>query len=287
MSSIIPTIITVADILELAPGADPTMDNSTINPYLKSAHKAVASIIGLDVFAEITSSNSESLKFNLKTAVANRLMYDYKLFETIQKRQVSSQNTYKYELEAMQNTYLSFYFDALDSLMSELESLPDDEFKSWTESEANKLRDRLLIKSTSQFNACYGIDNSDYFFFSTIFLQQTVIDKNLAGLDVAELADDRLRRLKNIVAKLTVAYALRQFDITMLPKSMRNSTADGASRQSSSEQDAMYKLSVTLFDESSSDLAQLMFEINTPDVAADVQSTNNVNTPNSKFFVLS
>lgn len=280
------TIITIDDLRSLAPGTPASIDSATIIPYLRSAHKAVSSLISVEVFNEIADLEDSELLHDMKSAVSNRLMYDYKLFEIIQLRQTGKTDTYKYEFEAMQNTYLNFYYDALDSLFAGLhaESCP---VTSWKTSAAFKARERLLIKNTEDFHSCYGIDNSDYFFFSVVFIQRMVIDKYLTSINLDELSEDLLRRLKCIVAKLTVAYALRQFDITMFPKSLRNPSADGASRQASSEQESLYKLSEYLFSVSEQDMNQLLFELQSPEPGCDLPSQTNLNDKEYKFFLMS
>lgn len=279
------TIITPDDIRALVPGTPASINATDIAPYLRSAHKAVAAIVGADVFNEIAKLAQSELLTDMRIAIANRLMYDYKLFETIQLRQSGQGDVFKYELEAMQNTYLSFYFDALDSLFSGL-CAEDCPVESWKTSEAFKTRENLLIKSTDEFSGYYGIDNSDYFFFSAIFCQRTVMDKYLSAIVMENLSADFVRRLKSIIARLTVAYALRQFDITMLPKCLRNSTADGAYRHASSEQESMYKLSDYLFNESERDLSQLLFELRAEQAGDNLPSQTNLNEPNKKFFLL-
>lgn len=278
------SIITKGDIIALVPGADVTIDERLIGPYLRPAHKTVASVVGVDIFNTVADQTASEAKKYLQSAVANRLMYDYIVFETIQKRQVQKLDTYKYELESMQSTYLGYYFDALDSLIRELNESP---IPGWDESPACKTRDLLLVKTTEEFNSFYGIDGSDFFFFSTIFLQQKVMDAHISGIDIAELDAAKLRRVKRVTAVFTVAYALRQFDFSMLPKTIRNSTADGAFRHGSSEQNAMYDLSEYLFGQAESELAQILFELNAPEPGSDIPSTNNLNDPKNKFFLMS
>ena len=277
-------IITPSDIRDLVPGTDATLDERTIRPYLQPAQKAVATIIGEAVFRTVTQMSDTELLGNLKAAIANRLMYDYKLFETIQKRQTKQADVYKYELEAMQNTYLGFYFDALDSLIKGLNDMAEP-LPEWIDSPANKARAGLLIRDADEFNGYYGIDGSDYFFFASVFLQRKVIDKHLTAFPINDLPEEMLRRVKSATATLTVAYALRQFDITMLPKSIRNASADGAYRQASSEQSTMYELSDYLFSQAESELERILFDLNKPAAGADINSTNNLNKPENKFFL--
>ncbi len=88
------------------------------------------------------------------------------------------------------------------------------------------------------------------------------------------------------MATLTVAFALRQFDISMLPRSLRNPNQDGAFRHASSEQEAMYKLSDFLLGQGEAALQQIVFELNRPEPGTDLPSETNLNKPRNKFFLL-
>lgn len=106
-------------------------------------------------------------------------------------------------------------------------------------------------------------------------------------MDLTTLTEVMLRRIKGVVATLTVAYALRQFDFTMLPRSLRNASADGAYRHASSEQNDMYELSEYLFTQGESELEQIRFALSTPEAGSDMPSENNLNDPRQKFFLFS
>lgn len=279
------TIITIDTLREHAPGVEGSLQELTIKPHLRPAHKIVAQVISIGVFNKISGMEGTPLLEALQSAVANRIMYDYKLFETITKRQNSQVDTYKYELQAMQETYLGYYYDALDSLIRGLNAA--DDLPEWQQAPACKALASLLIRNADEFQEFYGIDSSDYFFWSSVFLQRKVTDEYLAGIAVDELEPEMLRRVKGAVATLTVALALRQFDMSMLPKSLRNPTQDGASRSGISEQESMYKLSEILLNQGEATLSQIVFELNKPEPGADLASTTDQNKPESKFFLFS
>lgn len=279
------TIITTDTLREHAPGVDGSLQEQTVKPYLRPAHKTVALVIGIDVFNKISGMEGTPLLESQRSAVANRIMYDYKLFETISKRQNQQTDTYKYELQAMQDTYLGYYYDALDSLIRGLNTAAD--IPEWQQTPACKALTSLLIRNADEFQEFYGIDSSDYFFWSSIFLQRRVTDEHLAGIAVDELEPEMLRRVKSAVATLTVAYALRQFDMSMLPKSLRNPTQDGAYRYATTEQESMYKLSEVLMNQGETMLNQIVFELNKPEPGVDLASTTDHNNPESKFFLFS
>lgn len=82
--------VTVDDIKAIAPGADQSLIEDTVRPYLLPAHKIVAAIIGVPLFNDISEERETDTRKYLVTAIVNRVMYDYKLFETVQKRQTGS-----------------------------------------------------------------------------------------------------------------------------------------------------------------------------------------------------
>ena len=183
--STIDTIITVETLREYAPGVDGSLQEQTIRPYLRPAHKTVAQIIGSDVFNRVAGMETGALTDALRAAVANRIMYDYKLFETIRKRQTEQSDTYKYELQAMQDTYLGYYYDALDSLIRGLNAV--DDLPEWKQTPACKAHDALLIRNAAEIQEFYGIDSSDYFFWASTFIQRRFRDDYLTGIDLPTL----------------------------------------------------------------------------------------------------
>lgn len=279
------TIITVETLREYAPGVDGALQENTVKPYLRPAHKTVAMVIGIEIFNRVAGMEDTPLLDALRSAVANRIMYDYKLFETIRKRQTEQADTYKYELQAMQDTYLGYYYDALDSLIRGLNETTD--IPEWRQTPAYSVLTSLLIRNADEFQEFYGIDSSDYFFWSSVFLQRRVMDDYLTGIDLPTLEQEMLRRVKGTVATLTVAFALRQFDISMLPRPLRYPTQEGASRSGTSEQEAMYKLSEELMAQGEAALNRIVFDLNRPEPGTDLPSETNLNKPRNKFFLFS
>lgn len=276
------------NIAMYAPGVEPTLNDATIYPFLHASEKSIVNTIGDTTYAKIRELPSDDLlKQHIVAALSNLVMYNYKVWEVVQKRQVQQQDTYKYELELMQSAYIDNYYSHVDDVIK----LLNDRSESFTEVArlpAYKLIDQLLIKDAAEFDSYYCIDSSYYFFFTTTFIQRKVLDKHIETvLDVASLDEATLRRVKTITAQLTVAYALRQRDFIELPKSIRNSRADGPSRASASEQSAVIELSNYLFNESEKELSALVFDVNKPDVGEDIPSYTDTNDPDNKFFLMS
>lgn len=271
-----------------APGVDPSLLDSTIYPSIHAAEKELSNIVGEPTYRSIRQlEDDDPVRREFIAALCNLVMFNYKVWEVIYKRQTQGQDTYKYELELMQSQYTDNYYSHVEDLIKMLEGPEGERFPEWAKSPAHKQISTLLIKDVVEFNACYNIDNSYFFFFSTIFLQRKVLDRHIEpAFNVATLCEGHLRRAKVIVATYTVAYALRQFDFISLPKSIRNAKADGPSRNGANEQDIAIALSDYLFGEANKDLYLLTEEVNRPDGVVDIESTTNLNDPKDKFFLM-
>lgn len=277
----------MTELQSYAPGVEATLQDVTIFPLIHTAEKIISSKIGDAVYNAIKEMpNDALLKRELKAALCNLVMYRYKVWEVVQKRQVQQLDTYKYELQMMERSYIDNYFAHIDDVVKLLDTA-DPAIPEWADSPAKKEIEGLLLKDAADFNQAYNIDNSYFFFFISIFLQRKVLDKHIrASLCIDKLTDDRLRRTKAITAQLTVAYALRQFDFTFMPKSVRDSLSDGASRSGKDEQSAVIALSDFLFREALADLDVLIEEANRSDGSTDIGSMTDVNRPCYKHFLM-
>lgn len=276
----------IADVRKSAPGVDVTLTLQELNPYLTPAYKMLVTALGDELYSEIQSSDLDNdIREVAVSALSNLTMYNYKIWEVIAKRHTQDKDTYKYELEMMQEAYLNNYFSALDSLYKGL-SESNNSLAAWNDSPTRKTIEGLMLKSADEFNSFYGIDSSYYFFYSTVYIQRKVIDRFISGIDHDKLDETQMRRLKGVVAQMTVVFALRQLDFIQLPKSIRNSRSDGASRNGPSEQNFAYELSDRLFAEAQEELSQLFIEINRPS-GSDIESTSNNNKEEYKFFFMS
>lgn len=275
------------ELQNYAPGVESTLEAKTIFPSIHTAEKTLASTIGDAVYKRILElDEDDEVKVEFKAALCNLVMYRYKIWEIVYKRQYQKQDTYKYELQMMQKSYIDNYYAHVDDLVKLLDGRQTD-IPEWADSSAKKQVDGLLLKDAADFNSAYNIDNSYYFFFISIFIQQKVLDRYISpAIDTSGLDDRRLRRVKAVTAQLTVAYALRQFDFTFLPKSIRDSLADGAGRSGKEEDSAAAALAEILFKEATIELNALILDINKSEEGHDIESPSIINRECDKNYFM-
>ncbi len=276
------------ELSSYAPGVDATLRDETIAPHIRSSEKVLINAIGQKTYKQIKDlKEPDTLRNEFVAALSNLVMYNYKMWEVVSKRQDQQKDTYKYEMEIMRGHYVDYYFSHFDDVIRQLDER-STEFKDWNTSTQKQMVKDLLLQNADDFNAAYNIDDSYFFFFITIFLQRKVLDKHInPAICKEDLTDDQLRRIKVITAQLTVAYALRQLDFVCLPKSIRASTVEGPSRTGKDEQTAVIALSDFLFNEAISDLSALLTAINAPADGGDIDSPSDENKPWNKYFLMS
>jgi hypothetical protein len=156
-------------------------------------------------------------------------------------------NLYRYQENEVKEKYLEnawAEFDELINLMeSDIATAAADEsetpyvspFTAFAASDLFKERENLYITSAGEFDKIYGIDNSSYFYFNAIFIQQEVEKETIYArvkekpVILVEDTDDEkahktemLYLIRKAIAFETVARACQRFDYTELPKNLRN-----------------------------------------------------------------
>lgn len=169
---------TLKDFQTMVSGVDSSVDFSTLNSSAISAKKQIVNILSANVYKQLLAGEGE-LKEILQLAVGNPTMAKNILFDVIRKRKADV-DIYKYEMENMRRFYIDNYFNAMDSLISITENDPQDQMK-WKETPYCKLRDKLKIKSTDEFNLLYPIDSFYLFFFRTIPIENEILDDTVSG----------------------------------------------------------------------------------------------------------
>lgn len=197
--------------------------------------------------------------------MANLTLATQIIFDAVNRRK-NDINLYKYELEGMKRSYMENYFNAMDSLISELtEEISPDEtaeirlvMEDWRKTNYCKMLSNLKVDTADEFDEIYPIDLSYLFFFRCVPLQKEVLDESIGayfdrlekgGEDqtFAEFAQKALPMLKRALVKKTVAKALRRFDILEFPATIRNLFDDNTStRQGSDEASRALQLATQL-----------------------------------------
>lgn len=276
---------TLKDFQTMVSGVDSSVDFSTLNSSAISAKKQIINILSVNVYKQLLDKKGEP-KEMLQLAIGNLTMAKDVPFDVIRKRKVDV-DIYKYEMENMRRSYIDNYFNAMDSLISIMENDPEDQVK-WKDTPYCKLRDKLKIKSADEFNLLYPIDSSYLFFFRTIPIQNEILDDMISDYFVRTNGKEELTgRLKRALAQLTVATAIRRFDLIELPTTIRNLYEDNTSqRQASNEQSRLLELAA--------DLAKSAMEtMQNIDIALIEPETNNLETetsfnrPGDKIYLMS
>jgi hypothetical protein len=148
-------------------------------------------------------------------------------------------NVYRYQENDIKEAYLEnawAEFDELINLMeADIAKAAADEsqtpyvtpFADFADMELFKEREKLYITSAGEFDKYYGINNSSYFYFSAIFIQQEVERETIYTRVKTRPVDntdnaDLLYLIRKAIAFETVARACQRFDYTELPLNLRN-----------------------------------------------------------------
>lgn len=256
-----------AQFCEAAPGADTSADFNSLQGSAITARKRIVAIIGDKTFDDIVALGDDAdwLKDILRSAMANLTLATQIVFDTINRRKADI-NVYKYEYEAMKRSYMENFYNAMDSLVSELSEYVGDDananilapYKDWQKANYYRLLSSCKVDSADEFDAIYPIDLSYLFYFRCVPLQKEVLDEGMAayfdrleqgdlGSGGVETAQKVLPMLKLALVKKTVAKALRRFDILEFPVTIRNLFEDNtASRSGSDEASRAINLAVQL-----------------------------------------
>ena len=226
-------------------GVDTSNTLDDLEPSARLAQKAVASITTAPVYNAIIASDDDELLEALRSAMANRIMSIQVMHDAVNRRRSGGTDTYRYEVEQMQRNYMQGYYAAMDELLRLLDSTIDaDDVASpaaiWQNSRYGRLLAQCRLRRTEDFDAIYPIDLSYHFFYRTVPLQiealQTCLQPYYTRIEEASpspsapvpeaSASGLTTQLNLALAKLTIAKALRRFDIGEFPATLRNLFAD-------------------------------------------------------------
>lgn len=277
----------VATLREYVPFMDSNVSFSELGSSAKSARKQVCVIITPEVYAAIIKEGNGDIFEELRTAVANLTLAKQVVFDAINRRKQEI-DIYKHEQESMRRAYIENYYNAMDSLVQELEK---SDFASWKETRYKKILESLRIKTVPEFDELYPIDGSYLFFFRIIPFQREALDDYMNGYysrvsEDDESKDSIYRKLDRCLAMYTVAKSLRQFDIIEFPSTIRNLFEDSkAMRYGTQEQERIMSLSEQLKNEAD----QLLRDIDTilsNSEGGNVSTEESYLQPSDKFYLM-
>jgi len=221
----------IDDFRSFAPGVDGTLQLDSLYPSFLPSKKRIQDVITVGVYDAINEDCALEQPQHLiailaiKSAIANYTMYKYKIFDAVSKNG-SEQKLYKYQLDEIKEEYITMFWASMDELLRYLESHED--LGSWKDSDQYKQRAELPIKDAREFNSYFGIDNSPYFFSKVQFLIKKINQDQIIPRvgDLASLTNEKLKdKCKRALCSHVMADAAVLFDITELPKSIRNDVA--------------------------------------------------------------
>ena len=267
----------VATLREYVPFMDSNISFSDLGSSAKSAKKQVCVIITPDVYKAIIQAGNGAIFEELRTAVANLTLAKQVVFDAINRRKQEI-DIYKHEQESMRRAFTENYYNAMDSLVQELDN---SGIEAWKETRHKKILSSLRIKTAPDFDELYPIDGSYLFFFRIIPFQyySRVPDDD-------DSKESIFRKLDRCLAMYTVAKSLRQFDIIEFPSTIRSLFDDStASRSGGDEQNRI----LTLSEQLKSEADQLLKDI---DIILSNTEGGNVSTeesylqPSDKFYLM-
>lgn len=267
---------TLADFTTYVQAVDTSNTLDDLAPSARIARKAIESITTAPVFNAILSSDDVDLLDALRAAVANRTMAHHVSFDAVNRRRSGGTDTFRYELEQMQRNYTQGYYAAMDDLLRLLDATIDaDDVSSpaaiWQNSRYGRLLAQCRIRRTEDFDAIYPIDLSYHFFYRTVPFQVESLNTRLASyytrLESSSSPSTSpaplLPQLNLALAKLTIAKALRRFDIAEFPATIRNLFSDSKeSRTARDERTDAHRLALDLEAEVNSILDNIDMVIN-------------------------
>lgn len=205
----------IEEIQRYAPDVPSSIYLESLTASYSNAFLRIANVIG-ETFLD-SSLLSEALKKMAQGALANYTIYEQApfLFK-------GRDTLYRYQYEELKEKYITNAWSFINALINALDASKTEE---WQKSDCYLSRQELLFKNQNDFDKYYAIDKSAYFFSKIVFLIREeslkYIPKRITNEKLNEkptLAD----KLKYRVAYRVMARAVMQFEISELPKSIRN-----------------------------------------------------------------
>lgn len=279
---------TLADLQAYVPGISSDFRLSELNPSAISAKKQICDIITNDLWGKIAGSDADTeAKTFLRIAYGNLAMYKYVIFDILAKRASGGIEVYKSEQETIRRQYIDNYYNAMDSLIEEMEGSSDLK-PDWHNSPGYSGFEQLKIQSTKEFNFYYGIDMSYLFFFRTIPIQRELLDDVIGDYfnRISERKADFEGRLKRALVQLIISLALTRFDIIEFPPTIRSLFDEQKSSRNGADEFARIREQSALLQASAMEiLKNIDLALSEPD-NGNIETETSFNDPNDKIFLM-
>lgn len=193
-----------------------------LSPSIRTVVLSVIPLITAGAYValagESEDDNIREGKELLKTAVAAGSMLKYQIFSSV-KKNGSDAALYKYQHEEIKESYSEAYWLAMDRLLDFLDEHPDiggyDQTAEYAE------RQKLPVRSGSEFDRYYGIGGSAFFYHKVLFIVRQVWRSDIRPALPETTTDEMMELAKEALCHKVVAQAVMQFDVTELPRSIR------------------------------------------------------------------
>lgn len=271
------------DFKEIVPSLGASVTLEELNGSAIAAKKQICNIITDGIYTTIKEGEKADLKSSLSMALANLTMARQIPFDALKLRK-SQVAFYKHEQEASRRMYTENYFNAMDSLMAGLENEEE-----WKATPFYLRRENLKIKSAVEMDALYPIDQSYFFFYRTMTLQEEIIDEELDGyFQKAVDKEKETKRLNRALAMMVVAAAILRFDPIELPASVRNLFDDSSmSRTGDLEQGRLKEVAASILKKAFDIVSNVDMLLNITETDESVSTSNDFAEPGDSFYMMS
>ncbi len=269
----------IDDLSQYVQGFERSLTLQALGPSIMQARYEFNKSIGVVIIDKLLGNDEVSGL--VKSAIANYAMYRYLIFWASSKNN-TNQSLYKYQYEAMKEEYISIYWCAMDGIFAWLDT---SSLTEWKDSAAYKMRSSLLIKSAAEFDEYFQINKSEYFFSKIRFLIRKVMEDEINPRlkSLAAPSSKVLEKAKRVLAYHTMAQAVMLFDVTELPKSIRNDVAHEYTKDGSLMQ-AREKIKSTIMVDVEKYYSALEAEVKSTGSGLNIKIAANLNEENNSFY---
>lgn len=219
----------IDDLSQYVQGFERSLTLEALAPSIMQAKAELKKSLRADILEKLLQE--DAISGTVKSAVANYAMYRYLIFWAASKNN-TNQSLYKYQYEAMKEEYISIYWCAMDGIFAWLDGSSLD---GWKTSPLYMQREKSLVKSAVEFDQYFQINASEYFFSKVQFLMHKVMEDEINPRlkSLSAPSEKVLEKAKRVLVYHTMAQAVMLFDVTELPKSIRNDVAHEFTKESS------------------------------------------------------
>jgi len=294
---------TSEDLKRAMSGVDLKLDIENIQSSLERVPNDLIEVIGLSVYTAMighynTPNEAETEVWDMLVTLCQKAMFNlalYKHFIWLQIRVSNSGVTtykgtdettaYKYQTDEAKETLLDSWGDFVSQIVDHLNA-NEDVFTAWPDTDQYKAQANQLFTGYREFCKVANISPADAAFYIRVadLIGDITADEVEPMLKVADLekTDSKFRKVQKFVAFRTLSLSATQFDVTAMPKPIRQVAMNEMNSKNAQSFDFIKgKLSAHYKAEAESWLQKLSDSINadtasasdTPEITRTVYST--------------